>query len=42
LTKSKSQAFHVIRIKYLKAGGSVNPPSLPPSLPHFRSPENWV
>ena len=31
-TKFKSQALHVIRIKYWKAGGSDNPPSFNPTL----------
>ena len=29
MTKFKSQALHVLRIKYSKAGGSGNPPSSP-------------
>ena len=41
ITKFKSQAFHIITIKYWKASGSGNPPSLPHSCPpencHFRS-----
>ena len=32
MTKFKSQALYVIRIKYWKAGGSGNPPSLIPAL----------
>jgi hypothetical protein len=32
ITKSKLQALHVIRIKYSKAGGRGNPPSLIPVL----------
>ena len=32
MTKFKSQALHVIRIKYWKAGGSGNPPSHIPAL----------
>ena len=32
MTKFKSQALHVIRIKYWKAGGTGNPPSLIPAL----------
>ena len=32
ITKFKSQALHVIRIKYWKAGGNGNPPSLIPAL----------
>ena len=32
MTKFKSQAFHIIRIKYWKASGSGNPPSLIPAL----------
>ena len=32
MTKSKLQALPVIRIKYLKTGGSSNPPSLIPAL----------
>ena len=32
MTKFKSQAFHVIKIKYWKASGSGNPPSLIPVL----------
>ena len=32
ITKFTSQTLHVTRIKYLKAGGSDNPPSLIPAL----------
>ena len=32
MTKFKSQALYVKRIKYCKAGGSGNPPSLIPAL----------
>ena len=32
MTKFKSQALHIIRIKYWKASGSGNPPSLIPAL----------
>jgi hypothetical protein len=32
MTKFKSQALHIIRIIYLKASGSGNPPSLIPAL----------
>ena len=32
ITKSKSQALHIIRIKYWKVGGSGNPPSLIPAI----------
>ena len=32
MTKFKSQALHVIKIKYWKASGSGNPPSLIPTL----------
>ena len=32
MTKFKSQALHIIRIKYWKASGSGNPPSLNPAL----------
>ena len=32
MTKFKSQALHVIEIKYRKASGSGNPPSLIPAL----------
>ena len=32
MTKSKQQVLHVIRIKYWKADGSGNPPSLIPAL----------
>ena len=32
MTKSKSQGFHIIRIKYWNASGSGFPPSLNPTL----------
>ena len=32
MTKSKSQALHIIRIKYWKASGIGNPPFLIPTL----------
>ena len=32
ITKFKSQTLHIIRIKYWKASGSSNPPSLIPAL----------
>ena len=32
ITKFKSQALHIIRIKYWKTSGSGNPPSLSPAL----------
>ena len=32
MTKFKSQALHIIAIKYWKASGSGNPPSLIPAL----------
>ena len=32
MTKFKSQALYIIRIKYRKASGSGNPPSLIPAL----------
>ena len=32
MTKFKSQALHIIRIKYWKSSGSGNPPSLIPAL----------
>jgi hypothetical protein len=32
ITKFKSQALYIIRIKYWKASGSDNPPSLIPTL----------
>ena len=38
ITKSKSQALHIIRIKYWKASGS----GIPPSLSHTRPPENCL
>ena len=36
MTKFESQALHVIRIKYWKAGGSGNPPSLIHALWNIR------
>ena len=33
MTKFQSQGLHIIKIKYWKAGGSGNPPSLPHSYP---------
>jgi hypothetical protein len=42
MTKFKSHALHIIRIKYWKASGSGNPPSLPHSCPPENCQWNFV